>query len=326
MTNDSLISVIIPVYKTEKYLDKCVSSVVNQTYRNLEIILVDDGSPDRCPEICDEWAKKDSRIRVIHKENGGAADAKNTGLDAATGDYIALVDSDDIIAPEMYRSLYDIMVSYNADIVDSLIKKIESYDEVKSDLRTYSIKVYTAEEALSLLIHDKTVRQTPVNKLYKRSVISDIRFPKGKYIDDEYWTYKVIGKTAKYVFTEDVFYYYLQHSESAMCRDYSLKRLDVLDALEERLEYVSTNYTDLIPDAVRSYFGSCRFHFQMLCFYNDLDHDKKYRKGILVRISRIVSRYNVETFYHGKQKIWTKSFIKAPYLTSRIRNIFKIGW
>ena len=107
MAKSDLISIVIPVYKAEQYLDQCISSVVNQSYRNLEIILVDDGSPDQCGKLCDEWAEKDKRIRVIHKENGGLSDARNAGLDIASGEYIGFVDSDDFVHPEMYQRLYE---------------------------------------------------------------------------------------------------------------------------------------------------------------------------------------------------------------------------
>ena len=116
----SLISVIVPVYKVEPYLNKCIESIVNQTYKNLEIILVDDGSPDNCPAICDSWAEKDSRIKVIHKENGGLSDARNAGMVHATGEYIAFVDSDDYIDPEMYQSLYGVMVGRHKNYVPSM--------------------------------------------------------------------------------------------------------------------------------------------------------------------------------------------------------------
>ena len=109
-----LISVIIPIYNVEAYLDECIASVIAQTYSNLEIILVDDGSPDNCPQMCDEWAAKDSRIRVIHKENGGLSDARNAGIDIATGEYIAFVDSDDWIVPEMYEKMLAALKTENA--------------------------------------------------------------------------------------------------------------------------------------------------------------------------------------------------------------------
>ncbi len=325
MNNDSLISVIIPVYNTEKYLDRCISSVVSQTYKYLEIILVDDGSPDNCPQICDEWAKKDTRIKVIHKENGGAADAKNVGLDSATGEYIALVDSDDFIVPNMYEDMLELMSKYDADIVDSRIEKTDSTDQILGTKTNGHITVYSAEDALSVYMDDSTIRQTPVNKLYKSSVIADNRFPKGKYIDDEYWTYRVIGNAERYVFTDSVYYYYLQHSESAMGRDYSLQRLDALDALMERVEYMKLRFPNLVPKAEKTYFGSCRFHFQMLCYYSDLDPHKTHRKEILDRITKINVKRAISS-YNGKQKLWTKAFIKAPYMTSKVRNLFKIGW
>lgn len=116
MNSQPKISVIVPVYKTEGLLDRCVESIVGQTYKNLEIILVDDGSPDNCPAMCDEWAEKDSRIRVIHKENGGLCSARNAGMDIATGDYLGFVDSDDCIEPDMYQLLVENAVSTQADI------------------------------------------------------------------------------------------------------------------------------------------------------------------------------------------------------------------
>ena len=116
MNKNVKISIIVPVYKVEKYLDKCVNSIVGQTYKNLEIILVDDGSPDNCPAMCDEWAQKDSRIKVIHKKNGGLSSARNAGLDACTGDYIGFVDSDDWIEPDMYEYLLNIGMKNNADV------------------------------------------------------------------------------------------------------------------------------------------------------------------------------------------------------------------
>ena len=115
-TNNELVSVIVPVYKVEPYLDRCVASILAQTYPNLEVILVDDGSPDNCPALCDAWAQRDARIRVIHKKNGGQSDARNVGLDAASGAYISFVDSDDYIAENFIETLYDLLHEYHTDI------------------------------------------------------------------------------------------------------------------------------------------------------------------------------------------------------------------
>ena len=143
-----LISVIVPVYKVEAYLDRCVQSIVDQTYTNLEIILVDDGSPDRCPQMCDEWAKRDARIRVIHKPNGGGAQARNVGLERASGEYIAFVDSDDYLLPGMYEALLCALMQTNCDIAEC------DYYVVNSDVfpryeTIQRLKVYTPQDAIA---------------------------------------------------------------------------------------------------------------------------------------------------------------------------------
>lgn len=321
-----LISVVIPVYKAEKYLDKCITSVVSQTYKNLEIILVDDGSPDRCGELCDKWAEKDDRIKVIHKENGGAADAKNAGLKEIKGEFFGIVDSDDFIAPDMYEYLYNLIVKYGADIADSQICKVDSFEEAeRADRGSDTVTEYTAEEALSELMNDRKIRQTPCNKLYRSSTAEGIFFVKGKYIDDEYWTYKVIGNCGKYVFTERYCYYYLQHGESAMGRAYSLKRLDAIGAVEERIVYLREKFPSLEARGIASFVGACRYHHQMLTYHKKLDPDKKYRKELFAKV-KSVDMKKVKAFYHGKHRLWLDAFLIAPDLTSKVRNKFKIGW
>lgn len=171
------ISVIVPVYKVEPYLDKCISSIVNQTYKNLEIILVDDGSPDNCPAMCDAWAEKDSRIRVLHQRNQGGGAARNAGLDLASGSLIAFVDSDDYIVPDMYAHLYTLL-EQSVDIAEC------SYVEVVGDDAVfacgYETHSYTVQEAMEEHIRDRVFRQLIWNKLYRRHVMDGIRFPTDK--------------------------------------------------------------------------------------------------------------------------------------------------
>ena len=195
-----LISVIVPIYRVEKYLDNCIRSIVEQTYQNLEIILVDDGSPDRSGEICDEWAAKDCRIRVIHKENGGSGAARNSGLEIARGDLIGIVDSDDYIAPQMYEHLYSLMDG-EVDIAECGIVETELDDQRLDDGSKFCASVYSVDEAMLLHIRDERFRQTPPNKLYRSSAVGDSRFPVGTLIDDEFWTYRVIGNARKLVQT-----------------------------------------------------------------------------------------------------------------------------
>ena len=163
-----LISVIIPIYNVEAYLDECIASVIAQTYSNLEIILVDDGSPDNCPQMCDEWAAKDSRIRVIHKENGGLSDARNAGIDIATGEYIAFVDSDDWIEPEMYEIMLAALKNENADICACNI--LSCFPERRNAWGCEEYTVGGSAEILSLLYRDTAYPVSALNKLYHRKL------------------------------------------------------------------------------------------------------------------------------------------------------------
>ena len=174
------ISIIVPVYKVEKQLEICIKSILSQTFSNFELILVDDGSPDNCGNICDEYQKKDNRIKVIHKENGGLSDARNVGLDIASGKYIAFVDSDDIIHPRMYEILFECINKSNSDIVQCKFKKFKSLDEVKDDLDDYngSFEKYDNKTAIMDMIDNNNINVNSWNKLYKSELFETLRFPK----------------------------------------------------------------------------------------------------------------------------------------------------
>ena len=184
------VSVIVPIYKVEPYLDQCVQSIVNQTYKNLEIILVDDGSPDNSPAMCDAWAEKDNRIRVIHKENGGFSSARNAGLDAATGDYIQFVDSDDWILPDMTAALVSCAVKENADVVRcGYCENVDGdTQEICTNSRTYCPEY---NKLVIDIMNDGLMSGAVWNKLYKRGVLDGIRFRPG-YSEDILFNYCVI--------------------------------------------------------------------------------------------------------------------------------------
>lgn len=248
METKPLISVIVPVYRVEDYLDHCIGSIVGQTYPNLEILLVDDGSPDRSGELCDRWAERDSRIRVIHQQNAGAGAARNTALDAARGEIIAFVDSDDYLHPNMYAHLYSLMAD-GADVVECEIGITETDDLTMDDGAGADILICETEEALRLHIQDEAFRQTPPNKLYRRDCVGHIRFPEGNLIDDEFFTYKVLGNAKKLAHSSARMYAYRQQSGSAMHKPYSLRRLQGLDAKLQRLSYFAQRFPELVPEA-----------------------------------------------------------------------------
>ncbi len=186
------VSIIVPVYCVEQYLDACVESIVNQTYKDIEIILVDDGSPDNCPQICDEWAERDHRIIVIHKENGGQGTARNAALDIMTGEYVLFVDSDDRIVPMMVEKMLN---STDSGKIDLILCGLT----VNTDLRTVNTawysesKLYTPEEIIFEYLTSKKILTGPVCKLISKSLIADIRFPQFRANEDAYIMHKILG-------------------------------------------------------------------------------------------------------------------------------------
>ena len=287
MSEMPLISVIVPVYRVEKYLDRCLRSITEQTYRNLEIILVDDGSPDRSGAICDAWAAKDSRILVVHKENAGAGAARNTGLDVATGDIVSMIDSDDYLEIHMYEHLLSLMQD-GVDIAECDICWTERDDLPMEDGSKAEIRVCDVEDAMRLHIRDEIFCQTPPNKLYRREMIGDIRFPEGNLIDDEYFTYRVIGNARKLARSSACMYAYRQQPGSAMHKAFSLRRLQGLEAKVQRLEYLEKRMPSLVYEAKFDLFFTAMFLMQEYLRSlkgAELEQARTYIREILQRIT-----------------------------------------
>lgn len=235
-----LISVIVPVYKVERYLPKCIESILQQTYQELEIILVDDGSPDHSGHICDEYAKKDPRIQVIHKKNGGVADARNVGIEQATGELIALVDSDDYIAPDMYEKLVLRMQEDGSDMAICNFLCVEpDGTEILSLNHSLPISdgVFTRDELFRKLADGQKTHYyaTTWNKLYKRELFFDARYPTDKYYEDEFIAHHVIKNCNSISCVSDALYYYVQHPGSFMHGKATIKKLDSSGALLDRV-------------------------------------------------------------------------------------------
>ena len=241
----SLISVIIPIYKVEKYMERCIKSVAEQTYKNLEIILVDDGSPDNCPVLCDEWAMKDIRIKVVHKDNGGLSDARNAGLAIASGDYIGFIDGDDYINPFMYETLMKAMTDSGSDITSCQFQMFPDGEDAPLVSACNGYHVLDRRETMSSLIDNTTICQVVWNKLYRKSLVEDIPFLVGKYHEDEFWSYQVLGKARKVAVVDYIGYNYLQRKESIMGANYSIRRLDAIEAKILRQQYLE----EALPDS-----------------------------------------------------------------------------
>jgi glycosyltransferase involved in cell wall biosynthesis len=239
--NTPVVSVIVPVYSVERYLQQCIDSICKQTYENLEVILVNDGSPDNCGEICDRNAVLDSRIVVIHKENGGLSSARNVGLDIAKGEYIAFVDADDTIHPCFIEKLLEMCLRYNCDIAQCDYLAV-SEDSLSLPLNPWQeISFYDGRQALHELCRGgvNAIKYTVAwNKIYKRKLFRYIRYPVGRIHEDEFTTYQVFWKAKKIAITRQYLYYYLQRNTSIMGSGFSIKRLDILDAFRERLAFL----------------------------------------------------------------------------------------
>lgn len=319
-----LISVIVPVYKVEKYLNRCIKSIVEQTYNNLEIILVDDGSPDYCPAICDAWAEKDSRIKVIHKENGGLSDARNAGMKAANGELIGFVDSDDWIEQDFFQRLYCAMVENGADVAECAT----AYDTEKGELlrvrKEATDSLLERKEALRRLVLEDGVYQTVWNKLYRREVVDGIDFAVGKYNEDDFWTYKVLDKGKSLATVEMPLYHYLQRSTSIIGIGYNIQRLDGLEARFQRMQYLQ-KYSELDRLVRQQFILDCMWHLQCVLLYlkkEDKIHAKIYILDVMQKIPRLKIK---DMTVNIKYKVWLMLFNYFPIFTAQIRNLLKIG-
>lgn len=204
---ESLISVIVPVYNVEKYLDRCIESIVSQTYKNLEIILVDDGSPDNCPKMCDEWAKKDDRIIVIHKDNGGVSSARNAALDIATGDYIGFIDSDDYVSKRYFEILINNLKKYDADICCCNFYVTDSYSVI--DKSKYKFKICKKNQILINYFKDDFVGPSVHCKIYSSKIIENLRFDTNISIGEDYvFNYYVFNCSNCVLQIDENLYYY----------------------------------------------------------------------------------------------------------------------
>lgn len=232
-----LISVIVPVYQVAPYLKHCIESIINQTYHNLEILLVDDGSTDGSGEICDEYADKDSRIKVIHQENRGLSEARNRGIDTAKGKYVSFVDSDDWIDERFIKTMYEISVETGCDIVQcglwNAINDCLCGDRWEGRYTIYSARSFNIA-SYTLLSWKCNVA---CNKLYKVELFDEIRYPAGKIHEDEFTTYKLIWKAESIAVINTKLYFYRRRTDSIMSRPYSLKRLDAGEAYREREKF-----------------------------------------------------------------------------------------
>ena len=283
----ALVSVIVPIYGVEQYLERCIKSIQNQTYNNLEILLVDDGSPDNCGEICDKYAEKDSRIRVIHKQNGGLSDARNAGIEVASGEYYFLLDSDDWIHKQTIEIMMRMITDNNCDLAIcgyQYAYEGKEYADKKLNLTDVlgqykKVNSYRAQE-IYFTNPDKRLEYTVAwNKIYHKDLFKNIRYPKGKVHEDEFTTFKLLHEAGNIGIIKEPLYYYFVRNDSIM-GEFKASRFDAFDGYLEKLDcYVKWKDTQL---AGKIYIHSIR----MLAQY------KKWMEDAGVNLQEELSKYH----------------------------------
>ena len=237
MKND-LVSIIVPVYNVEEILERCVESILKQSYKNIELILVDDGSHDKCPEMCDEYKRQDKRVRVIHKENGGQATARNAGIKIAKGKYVCFVDSDDYVAKDYVKKLYSVISKSNLDFVACNYKRIYNDKVQECKINKFNI--------------DNFITPAPWNKIFKKEVFNEIKFPEGVYYEDLGIFPMIYCKYPNYKIIEDSLYFYVQNPNSTMYKKND-KIFDIYKIFENDYKFISKNNKKLLPNLEMAY-------------------------------------------------------------------------
>ncbi|WNF35310.1 glycosyltransferase [Bacillaceae bacterium IKA-2] len=276
------VSVVVPIYKVEKYLGRCVESIINQTYTNLEIILVDDGSPDNCGRMADKYAAKDNRIISVHKENGGLSDARNYGIQYVTGKFTLFVDSDDWLAGNMIEEMVNNIIEFKADVVQS------AFYYAYEDHLVFDNRYYAKDEPPTILDNKALMTELVINervknfawgKLYKTHLIKDIPFVKGVLFEDVFWAHQVMHRVKTYLLLHQPMFYYLQRADSIVS-NYTTRNLDIIKGLKERHKFIEKFYIDLENESYKMILKTSLIHYNILLRNREKDSSGKHREEI----------------------------------------------
>ena len=311
---EELISVVVPIYKVEKFLPTCIESLIKQSYKNMELILVDDGSPDLCPKICDKYKQLDSRIKVIHKTNGGLSDARNAGIEIAQGEWITFVDSDDYVGDDFLKTLYIMARKSNADIS---ICDYESVLDDGAEERKYTHVVeYNNVECLKKTYIPEVhgMEFTAWGKLYRIGMFRNmgIRYPVGKIHEDTFTTHKLLYEANRIVFFDEIEYFYRRREESIMTSAFNKKRLVTLDATREACQFFeSKKESELLELAINMHLRN------YVCIYNDLYKNRNNINNYTAVKRNVLKKYREDFQYYIKKsnfKVRKKIFYTMFYI------------
>lgn len=310
------ISVIVPVYKVEPYLRKCVDSILGQTFRDFELILVDDGSPDGCPEICDKYAEKDSRVKVIHKENGGLSSARNAGLDVAKGEYIAFVDSDDWINPEMLEIMQNRMQQHHADVAICGVESVYE-DDGKIVHHPLTDAVLSRDDMVDKLATQAWYYIIACNKLYCKKIFEELRYPEGYIHEDAAIIHRIIGLCKCVVTVEQPFYNYRQTGNSIMRSELNIRRTDNLSSLADRICYsYDRKWHDVFSVTAERYVHT--FFDYYFRFFRSEENEKYFR-----RMDESLKKALPYILKSGRVSLRHKIYLSVIRLNPKIYSVLK---
>ena len=308
-----LVSVVVPVYKVEKYLANCIESVLKQTFSDFELILVDDGSPDECGKICEDFAKKDSRIKVIHQRNEGLSAARNRGIEIAEGEYLTFIDSDDFVLPYYLENLVNLIKKNDADMCVCDFIRCSSKEFLKDVL----VKIpgdkaeIFKENRMEAFFISKKISTTAWGKLYKRFLFSSIRYPVGKYNEDVFVTYKTVYLSSKIVYCNYQGYVYRKNEDSIINESFSLKKMDSVEGCCERAAFIEKEYPKLKAYAHRAIIYSCN---QVLF---SMGKSNVYNSEILDRLQKLYRMY-LGCYLLKKSTLGGKLFALVSFVNVRL--------
>lgn len=323
-TKNPKISIIVPVYNVENYLNYCVDSLLRQTYKDFEILLIDDGSKDNSGKLCDEFKEKDQRISVYHKQNGGLSDARNFGIEHSKGDFFLFIDSDDALHPDFCKVLIELQSKYNADIVSTGIIRFDNFEKIKE----FDNSVYTSNE--------KIIRETDIlkkyfvpdqnyyiehglcMKLYKKELFKELRFSVGRLHEDLYITHKLLNLTHCFVFTDLPYYYYFQKNMNSICKNYKPKNFtDEIDAISLMISEYQNN-SEIFPYLKR--FVAEHYMYLINRYYSYLSKNKelKIKKNELISWEKNYLRTEPGLSFKYKLKKYIKLSIPHVYASYKL--------
>lgn len=303
-----LISIIVPVYNVEKYVEQCLDSLIKQTLFNIEIIVVDDGSTDNSASICQRIAESDSRIRFFRKKNGGLSDARNFGMKYVSSDFVGFIDSDDYVDPNFYEILYNAVRDYNVQIAVAQIKKIDNQGNLIFKSGYYCNGLLSTEDALKSMLSAKGISNSVCNKLFDFKLFDGMEFPIGKLYEDEYVTYKIIDNCKNIYFTSEISYYYRFNQSSITNKPFTEKEMDRIEASNIRINYLKEHHPALID------LGKCYLMYDCLTAISKMyKYENRYNTLLCSNIRDCFLSY-----MKGRSSLGAKGFAILAFVSPRL--------